>query len=108
MENVHLDCGVSPVSESHGFSPSRDGGLEEGVEGAVDSVAPTAHDDDIEERVIRRLRDLQRSAAGAGLGGRPPERPHSPLPFPGAAAPWRCSRRIIQRSPLERGTQWIW
>ena len=58
---------------------------------------------------IRRLRDLWRGAAGAGLAERPRERPHPSLPCrEAAAAPWRCSGRIIQRSPLERGTQWIW
>ena len=81
--------------------------MEEGVEGAdhlevlraagfgfgaaVDPVGPAGHDDDVEERVIRRLRDLQRGAAGAGLGGGPPERPQPSLPCREvAAAAGRC------------------
>ena len=79
------------------FGLAGEGGLEEGVEGAddlevsgttglgfgpaVDPVAPAAHDDHVEERAPRRLRDLWRGAAGAGLGGRPPERPHPSLPY---------------------------
>ena len=57
-----------------GFGVAEQGGSKEGVEGADDSevlaaaglgfgaavgtVAPAAHDDDVEERAIRRLRDL--------------------------------------------------
>ena len=86
----------------HGFVLAGEGGLEEGVEGAddlevlgaagfgfgaaVDPVAAVAHDDDVEERVILRLRDLQGGAVGAGLGGRPSARPHPSLPCREAAA----------------------
>ena len=49
----------------------------------VDPVGQAAHVDDVNERGIRRGRDLERSAAGAGHGGRPPERPHHSLPFRG-------------------------
>ena len=111
--------------EDHRFGSAGEGGLEEGVEGAddlevlgaagvafgaaVDPVGPAAYDDGVEERAIRRLGDLERGAAGAGLGGWPPERPHLSLPCREAAAVHgRCAGRMMQGSPSEGATQWIW
>ena len=96
-----------PVLKVDTLGRAGEGRLEEGVEGAddlealgtagfgfgaaVDPGAPAAHDDCVEGRVIGRLRDLWRGAAGAGLGGRPPERIHASLPCrETAAAPGRC------------------